>query len=291
MTLKPHNSRIAVIGSNGFIGRNLYAFLIKRNFFVLGFNSENPIVSENVLNPEILDMDVIIWCASRVNPLTAENRKDLVERDLREWNTVLDFLETSVNPRMKLIYLSSGGCTYTSEDMPFSEASEALGNNTYGKIKIAMEKELKSREISSTILRVANVYGPDQPFGRGQGVIAEWAHAIEKNLDIQVFGSLSSFRDYIFIDDVCEGIVKVASLSESTAILNLGSGVPTELGRILEIFRTMNFSNPNVQISDKRVTDRDGYYLDISKLRYLTSWSPNFSIEDGIRETIVNKDE
>ena len=281
--------KIAVVGSKGFIGSSLIQFLSNKNFLLLTFNTENPLMIQGELKSEILDADVIVWCASRVNPLIAELREDLIEQEILEWKTFLNFLDGRFKSGKKLVYLSSGGCTYSSGVLPFSENSEARGVNRYGKLKIAMENELRSRDISSIILRVANVYGPGQPRGRGQGVIAEWKYAIEANLDIEVFGSPESFRDYIFIDDLCEGIVKAFSIKSTHGVFNLGSGIATELKSLLTFVGTLKSDSSKIIIHEKRATDREGYFLDVSKFAHQASWTPTISIDVGLRKTIVRK--
>lgn len=283
--MKLQSKKIAIIGSNGFIGSSLNKYLQTKKFSTLLFNSDNPLIVNSELNNQILEANVIVWCASRVNPVTANKREDLLEKEIEEWKTILNFLEKRFKFGGKLIYLSSGGCTYTSGNLPFSEDSEAFGTNKYGKLKIAMEEELFSRDISSIILRVANVYGPGQPHGRGQGVIAEWKNAIESDSDIEVFGPTESFRDYIFIDDLCEGILQSFSINCFQEMFNLGSGIPTDLKTLLAIVNEIKSGNSNIVFHEKRAIDRMGYFLDVSKFTTYSSWTPAISVETGLRET------
>jgi UDP-glucose 4-epimerase len=155
-------------------------------------------------------------------------------------------------------------------------------------LKVSMEKELMLSEVPFTILRVSNVYGPGQPHGRGQGVIAEWKYAIENGYDIKVFGSLETFRDYIYIEDLCEGIYTILQNFGDSQVLNIGSGEPTPLSRILEIFTEFKSEESQVVLSQGRNTDRKGYFLDIDRIKTLYKWNPKISIENGIKMTIVD---
>jgi UDP-glucose 4-epimerase len=149
-------------------------------------------------------------------------------------------------------------------------------------MKLLMESELLLREIRSVVLRVSNVYGPGQPCGRGQGVIAEWKNALATGKKIEVYGSLNSYRDYIYIDDLCEGIFKTLSLNERFKVLNIGSGIPTKLSQVLKIFSKYKFTETQIEIFGGRNTDRNGYFLDTTEIRKMLEWEAKYSLEEGI---------
>jgi UDP-glucose 4-epimerase len=171
------------------------------------------------------------------------------------------------------------------------ETSEANGTNMYGKLKLAMEKELIFRQTRHLILRVANVYGPGQMHGRGQGVIAEWINSMNNKNDIRVFGSLASFRDYIFIEDLCEAIFHSLKLDRYNEIFNLGNGAPVSLKTILDICTLNKPEKVKIHLEQERATDRTGYYLDIKKFTGLTNWKPRYTIETGLLRTLKNHNE
>ena len=151
--------------------------------------------------------------------------------------------------------------------------------------KIEIENAILSTKVSCIVLRVSNVYGPGQPHGRGQGVIAEWKNSINSKKGIEVYGSLKSFRDYIFIDDLCEAVQQSLDIGEGQWILNLGSGIPTQLGEILEFVSSLRLQNTKIEFRNSRLTDRNGYFLDISKFKSLTGWKPKYTIQNGLMKT------
>jgi len=279
-------TKVAVIGSGGFIGSAVVKYLTLAQFEVSSFSSNQSLVIGKEIHQNLRKTSTIIWCASRVNPITAETSPNLVELELAEWRNFLDIWQDQSSPNQTIIFLSSGGCTYSSNTLPFTESSEANGTNKYGILKLAMEKELISRQNRYLILRVANVYGPGQMHGRGQGVIAEWINSIKNDENLRVFGSLSSFRDYLFIEDLCEGIFHSLSLDAKNEIFNLGTGAPTSLETILDICIMYKPEKVKVQLEQGRITDRDGYYLDTKKFNNLTNWTPKFSIETGLLHTL-----
>jgi UDP-glucose 4-epimerase len=280
-------NKVAVVGANGFIGRSLIDFLNAKGIQTLEFTSNQPVIDKGQINRSIDHVSSVIWCASHVNPISAEIRPDLVKLEITEWNYFLNNWEKVYGGEKSVIFLSSGGCTYSGQIQPFTEDSLAEGINQYGKLKVAMEKDLLGRNLHSYVLRAANVYGPNQPHAKGQGVIAVWKNAIENRKDIKVFGSLENYRDYIFIDDLCEGILRTLGFDNSSQILNLGGGYPISLEKILGVFKSLVQDKTKIVLEEKRSSDRDGYFLDISKFSRLTNWQPKFSIDEGLLRTIV----
>jgi len=286
----PNPNIVAIVGANGFIGSALSAFLTKKGFRIASYSSSKPLFTGNQLSSEISQAKFVIWCASRVNPFSASTSPSLVEFEIKEWGAFLDAIEKLDGDKPRIIFLSSGGCTYTSNVLPFREDSEALGVNDYGVLKIKMENDLLSRVIPATILRVSNVYGRNQPHGRGQGVIAEWIHAIRTDGIIKVYGSLDSFRDYLHIEDLCAGIAQLLRIDLPQSIYNLGSGVASTLRDVLTIFTGQNPKLIDIQIGNERATDRTGYYLEVNLFKNETNWKPKYSLNSGITEILKESD-
>jgi UDP-glucose 4-epimerase len=277
---------VAIVGSNGFIGKKLSSHLESQHYNVKKFDSKTPISSNKDIKSQLSGVTELIWCASRVNPITAKLRKDLVDLELKEWRFFLNTCNSYLEPNQSVIFLSSGGCVYTAGNQFFSEEDEALGINEYGRLKIAMESELAESGLPSKILRVANTYGPNQPYGRGQGVIAEWVNSIISNREIILYGELDSFRDYIFIEDLCFAIQSVIEYRGTEKILNIGTGVATTLQDILDILLKLEGEKISIRKMEARTIDRSGYSLNISRMKKEVGWTPKFSIQSGVFQTL-----
>jgi UDP-glucose 4-epimerase len=281
--------KIVIVGGRGFIGRSLSKKLEISGQEVLILDRLNPAVSSNELSKQIEGANTVVWLAARVNPILAELRPDLIELEISEWRVFLSLLQAH-NISAKVVYLSSGGCVYSDSKTPFTELSQAHGINEYGRLKVRMEESLQVTELPFTILRVSNVYGHGQPHGRGQGVIAEWGNALKTRKNLKVYGPLNSFRDYIHIDDVCEAIIQVIKLEDQRHVFNLGSGIPTHLGEILEIFLSIGIDPNQISHDQKRTFDRSGYYLDISKLTGALNWKPKIPIMLGLKAILQSNE-
>jgi UDP-glucose 4-epimerase len=279
---------IGIVGSSGFIGKSLVTSLRLKGHTIIEFGSEDSIVANSgKLSSRANNVDAIIWAATRVNPITARINSRLVLQELKDWDTFLTLWRKSTLASSPLFFLSSGGCVYTGQKVPFNEESEANGVNEYGRLKIEMEKRLHLDELNAIVIRIGNVYGGGQPIGRGQGVIAEWANNVRSNQDISVFGSLDSFRDYIHIDDVNEAFELMISHPPNRGTYNLSSGYPTSLNSLIQIFSQLANKNLVFQYDENRPTDRNGYYLDIMKLQASINWVPQVELAVGVTEAIM----
>jgi UDP-glucose 4-epimerase len=277
------SSKISIVGANGFIGHNLSEKLCALNYNLELFTTSKPIVFDDKLNPRAINSNVIVWCASNVNPISAEQNPKLAAEELVYWQKFLEVTSKSNTENLRIFFLSSAGCTYTGSVIPFSESDTAEGTNVYGKHKLQMETILTNSKVSSIILRVANVYGPNQPFGRGQGVIAEWVNSIARNEHITIYGDVNSFRDYLFIDDLLELIVSLINSNVNNQKFNVGSGQATSLQELKDLFADLTkvdiLSSQNIT----RDFDRQGYVLDISKVSKMVGWKPRYKLKEGLQ--------
>jgi UDP-glucose 4-epimerase len=274
-------ANIGIVGSGGFLGSSLTLNLAIHGHEIIGFSRDSVITHPDTLKV-IKNLDYVVWSASRTNPSVAENQPQLVSVEIEEWQEFLQAILALGPPKLKIIFFSSGGCVYSGDGPVFREADASNGINLYGSMKSSMENALKVSSIPYTILRIANIYGPNQPTGRGQGVIAEWVARANQNLPLLVYGDLNSARDFLFISDFLEAIQLVLTL-EGNHVINLGSGVDTKLDTVLNALTTNSQNELAVTHLDSRKFDRSSYRLDISLAKELLNWTPKINIEKGIK--------
>ena len=278
-------ARIGIVGIKGFIGSALSVGLGKVGHQIYGFSRVNRITDPGEMSQLRENLDFIIWSASLTNPGIAEKRPDLVKLEHEEWKFFLRILSEQTFPRPKVIFLSSGGCIYSGNGPVFFENDVTEGNNSYGKLKSKMECDLIKSSISYTILRAANIYGPGQPIGRGQGVIAEWIELARQLKPINVYGGLDTQRDFLFLSDFVSAVQKVLGL-EGNEILNIGSGEGSTLKRVLDALES-GFSNSlTISHHSARTFDRSSYWLDITLAKEKLGWNPVVALESGVKKCL-----
>jgi UDP-glucose 4-epimerase len=285
------SSKIAIglVGARGFIGSHLLKDLGKPNIYLKAFTREDSVLDKNnELNSEIKKLDVLVWAASGVNPSSAEIDHIKKDHELEYWRIFLKELSIKA-PDLRIIYLSSGGCTYSGNDSPFCENSTANGTNAYGQMKIQIETMLLEQNLTHQILRLSNVYGPGQRIGMGQGVIAEWIDSAIKENALRVYGSLESYRDYIFIDDVVSAVKEVALRELKGNIYNVGSGKPLTLKNLYSILSNFFAESLSIIEMPHRNFDRLGYVLNIDKIMDETNWKQQVDVHTGVEQTLKHE--
>jgi UDP-glucose 4-epimerase len=270
------------VGSGGFIGQALSKLLSLRGLPATLIDSNTKLGNFLSDSKAFGHIDKIVWAASKVNPVTAELNSALCQEEIRIFAQFLLDLKLGGKPNVHVLFLSSAGCLYNSKERIFTETSEATGTNAYGKLKRQMEATLENSGLDYAILRISNVYGPNHPICRGQGVIAEWINAIIHRQDVRVFGSLDSTRDYVYIDDVADAILNVSESSLS-GIYNVGSGVSNTLGEVVTILKELAGIDMKIGYLPSRSTDRDFFSLDIAKILQESYWTPKYDLGRGIK--------
>lgn len=271
-----------VVGSGGFIGQALSKSLSLKGLPATLIDSNSKLTKFLSDNKAIGEIDKIVWAASKVNPVTAELNSTLCQEEVGTFAQFLLDLKLNGKPHVHVLFLSSAGCLYNGKQDIFTETSEATGTNAYGKLKRQLEVVLENSGLNYSIIRISNVYGPNQPVGRGQGVIAEWVNAMVHSQEVRVFGSLDATRDYVYIDDVADAILNLSENSLS-GIYNVGSGVSNSLGEVVTILKEFIGIDMKILYNPPRFTDRDFFALDIAKILRESNWTPKYDLGRGIR--------
>jgi len=269
-----------VVGSKGFIGSRLVRELKIAGHNVIEISSEVELLNLLKYTKKRILIRNLYWCASTVNPASAEKNPESALLEIQKFASFIDSL-SKINVTLRIIFLSSGGCTYSGSNTFFSESDDALGINVYGQMKIALENLLADSFANSVCIRVGNAYGQGQPTGRGQGVIAEWLHTVTTSNAVTVFGSLDTVRDYIHVDDLAKCLTMLGD-TECRGVLNVSNGYATSLAELHDSFQSAWPKTISINQFTRRDFDRDGYLLDNSKIRKILGWQPQIEIRDGI---------
>lgn len=275
---------IVVLGSEGFIGSHFFSYLSKRDYKVHDFTKSRPLFTpDGNMTVDLNEASDIFWFSSKINPAIAANNPDLVDQEMHYFQSSLNSLRQQ-NKNYRIIFPSSGGTIYGESRKPCSEFDSINPVNEYGKYKFAKEQLLRESELQHVILRISNVFGPNQPIGRGQGVIAEWLTAIKSYGSITLYGEETITRDFLYIEDLMTALSKCILIGRAKQTYNIGSGVGTTLGRVLEVMQDITGIDFQVKIAPKRAIDRLAIEIDISLAKIQLDWAPKFSLSEGIQK-------
>uniref|UniRef100_A0A7S1ZKQ3 NAD(P)-binding domain-containing protein n=1 Tax=Ditylum brightwellii TaxID=49249 RepID=A0A7S1ZKQ3_9STRA len=138
--------------------------------------------------------------------------------------------------------------------------------------------------LNVTALRLFTVYGT-----RGRPDMAPFLFIdnIAKNLPISQYGDgVTTFRDYTYISDIVDGIVRALDRPYPYQILNLGKGSSTSLHDFISLVGRTVGRNVTIQYMEKQLGDVPYTCADVRKARYLLGYHPNVSIEEGVAKTV-----
>jgi len=303
--------RVLVLGGTGFIGSHLVDALALRGDDVMVVGREPRLADVHrhdqglypgrvsfhygnsgdmaFITPLLEAAEVILHLVSSTIPATSNQDPVAdIESNLVATVRMLEVLRTM--PTKKLIYFSSGGTVYgTPQTIPIPEQHPLDPKNSYGIIKVAIEKYLhmygELYGMPSTILRLANPYGPRQMKIGVQGFIATVLMSILRQKTITIWGDGRVVRDYIYIDDVTRLALQVmdAPVAKSPAMTyNAGSGDGYSLRDILRVAEAISGCVPDVVYQPSRNFDIPAVILDIHQVERDFAWRPEISIEQGM---------
>lgn len=283
----------AVVGASGFIGSRLAAVLTTAGIPVRCFSRAVPFTVNGDRRRQRPPFQVVFYLATSIGPANAEHSADLVAADHERFCQALDELERLDQPPL-VVLASSGGKVYdTSRPPPYSEQSPTWSAFAYGAAKLALESELARRGLPRAVLRLANVYGPGQRTGTGQGVVAHWLAAAASGQPLILFGDPQARRDYVYVDDVVAAMTGIydrvrrdpGARSQGLPTLNIGSGTPTSLARLLRLIESVTGRRLEVHRVAAREIDRQDAWLDTTAAARLLGWQARTRLATGLTRT------
>lgn len=206
--------------------------------------------------------------------------------------TVQLFIEVAARGG-RLVLVSSGGTVYgEAASLPILESHSTRPISPYGVTKLTLEKYAYLYSITHGLrvmtIRPANAYGAGQRPFVGQGFIPTAMASAMQGKPVQIFGEQGAVRDYVYVEDIAEGILAVLERGQSGETYNIGSGVGRSNRDVLnDMAPLMQEIGCAIHIENapERIFDVKTNVLDSSKLRRHTHWVPQVDFDDGLRRT------
>jgi UDP-glucose 4-epimerase len=190
----------------------------------------------------------------------------------------------------KVVFVSSGGAVYgTPEKLPAVEDDPTNPQSSYGIAKLTIEKYLalyhRLHGLDYAILRPSNPFGPRQNHLGDQGVVAVFMGRIASGQPIEVWGGGEAVKDYLFIDDLIEGIYRAATWDTPSRVFNLGSGVGLSVNELVRLIGEVAGRQPAVVRSTGDALDVSKIFLDTTRAKRELQWEPQTPMRVGLQKT------
>ncbi|MEM3091171.1 MAG: NAD-dependent epimerase/dehydratase family protein [Candidatus Pacearchaeota archaeon] len=321
---KLKNKRIVVTGGTGFLGKRIVNLLEEKNAKVIvprrkNYDLTNLEQTENLY--EDFNPDILIHSAALYGGLAINER---IPADIYDYNMrmMLNVFRASINyygePKIEKLVTIGSACSYPGslgrfmieERMWDGPIDKSVRN--YGTIKRLMETTghvyRDQFGLHSINLQLATLYGEGDTFNPERShvvaaLIRKFVEAkMEKKPYVEIWGSPDSVREFMYVEDCAEGIVRALEIfdgveevsDQSKYTLNIGTGQPTTIDYLAKTIKEITEYSGDIIYNGKSSGVREKV-LEVSRMKKILLWEPQTSLEEGLKKTIewyiINKEE
>lgn len=296
--------RVLITGGCGFVGANLVRFVQaqtpwqirvvddlragRRDYLVDG---DVEFVAGDVGDPAVLetaleDVDAVVHLASEtgVVPSVEDPARDF------EGNAATCFraLESCRQNGVERFIFASSGAALGDVEPPLREDVVPRPLSPYGAGKLAGEAYCQafagSFGMHTVALRFSNVYGPFSDHKRS--VIPNFIKRSLRGEPLEIFGDGSQTRDFIYVDDLCNGILRsLASANAAGEVFQLATNEETPVTELAALVQKATGTTTDLRFEPARSGEIYKSRADIGKARRLLGFKPQTSLEDGLGRT------
>jgi len=302
---------ILITGGAGFIGSSLVDRLLQQGNKVVVIDNFDPfydptvkgknlikaqdfdqftLYREDILNYDALeqitdknDFEIIVHIAAKagVRP-SILNPHGYYQTNV---TGTLNLLELCKKHNIKKFVLASTSSIYgNNKSVPFSETDIVdYPISPYAASKKAAELLCHTYYhlygIQTHALRFFTVYGPRQ---RPDLAIHKFFKLISKNEPITLFGDGSTSRDYTYIDDILDGVLKSINIVSGYEIINLGESKTITLSDLVALIENVLGKKAIKKSEGMQPGDVDRTFADISKAKRILDYNPQTDMKTGL---------
>ena len=138
------------------------------------------------------------------------------------------------------------------------------------------------------IVRPSNVYGPHDDFNpkTAQVIPALIARMVSGENPVKIWGDGNATRDFIFVDDVVEGMLLAQGLAPPCVPINLGAGIGVTIKKIAQTIANTISTKPKLSWDTSKPTGDPVRVLSMKRAENLLGFAAKTSLEDGIKNTV-----
>jgi GDP-L-fucose synthase len=300
--------KIIVTGGGGFLGKHVVKKLLES-----GYESNQLIVPRHITYDLTDRYDCEKLFYSNGNPETVihlaascggigANRENPGYYFYENMMMGLNVIEAARNFGVQKFVMVGTVCSYPKHcPVPFTEEDIWNGypeetNAPYGIAKKALYTMLKAYEdqfgFNSTVLIPSNLYGPGDNFDPRSShvipaLILKFKQAMDDNhRDVELWGTGKATREFLYVDDAAEAIVKSLSIHTSSDPINVGTGNEISIIRLAEMIANMMGFKGTIFFDTDQPDGQPRRCVDTTKAARILDFEARTSLEKGLKETI-----
>ena len=273
---------ILITGATGFIGKHLIKKIPNYNIAV-DHNGKNIDLRIRSKVLKIKRADIVIHLAGKI-----PSKKNYSENIFFEHNVLgtLNILEYCVKKKIKKMIFVSSYVYGIPKKNPINENHLVKPHNIYAKSKVLSEELCKiyseKYQIQIIILRPFNIYGNLQ---KDNSLISNIIKSIKNNNQITIFNK-NNKRDYLFIDDLIDAIIKLIDYKCEFEIFNIGSGKSYSFENVIKLFEKNTKKKIKRKYEKSKINNISKIQADINKIKKEIDWDPKYSLVEGLEKII-----
>ncbi len=274
--------KILITGSSGFIGTQLVKKLPQSQVITDSNSSARTDLQNRDQVMKLDSADLVIHLGGK----TPQEELKWSEYFDNNVSGTLNVLEYCMQKKVKkLIYVSSyvyGNPKYC----PIDENHPVSPHNAYTESKYIGERLCEfycnRSDLNLTILRPFNIFGESM---RGGFLITNLVDSVKTGKKLTIVNK-DSKRDFLYVDDFVDLILKVKDHDFKFEVFNVGSGTSYSFEEIIKKIEKMTTEKINVGYEMNKETFIDDIRADISKIKNKINWQPKVKFDDGLQKIL-----
>jgi dTDP-glucose 4,6-dehydratase len=308
-------SKILVTGAGGFIGSHLTEELVRQGEEVRAFVRYNSRNEKGLLDglPHEIESQIEVIPGDLKDP-------DGVKKVVRGCKKIFhlgaliaipysyfhpfNFVQTNVigtahllnacleeDSVERVIHTSTSEVYGTAQYVPIDEKHPLQAQSPYAASKIAADKLAESYCLSFglpvAIIRPFNTFGPGQSL---RAIIPTIISQAIQDKKIRL-GNIKPRRDFLYVKDTVRGFIQVGKCDEAIGkVVNIGSGKDIPIEELVKLILNLIGKEAKIEVEERRIRPENSEVMqllsDTRLAKRLFNWSPQYSLEEGLKETI-----
>ncbi len=301
------DKRILVTGGNGFLGSHIVDLLKQTNNQVYAPRTQDLFDFRNMEDCDYFirkaKPDLIIHCAAVQGGIGYHSGK---QADLYWDNTqmTMNLLNSANRFSVPKFVNIIPGCAYpgylekdelNEDDFWLGDVHETIFSYGFSrKASIVYGKALyRQHGFNSIHLVLANLYGPRDHYQPDQSkalaAMIKKFYEAKKNKapTVEIWGTGKPIRDWLYVKDAAEGILRSAEVYNSIEPLNIASGIGISVADLANTIKKATGYTGKIVFNTSKPDGAMKKSFGIKKMKTELNWLPQTSIEQGIKEAIV----
>jgi GDP-4-dehydro-6-deoxy-D-mannose reductase len=272
---------VLITGAEGFIGRALACALSAQGYEVIALGRHQGDIAEQATWANLPSVSHVFHLAARTFvPDSWKDPASFLHTNVVGTSRAVEYVRAC---NAHLVFIS--GYVYgVPKSLPISEDDLAEPNNPYALSKFLAEQVCAFSAVPATVLRAFNVFGPGQ---RSNFLIPSILDQIRAGVAIKV-KDLTPRRDYIYIDDLLDALIRAMQRPRGYWVFNIGSGVSYSVQEVIDVMQAVaGTSLPIVSEGEARSNEIPDVRADIRRAKRFLGWAPRLSLNEGLARLLA----